>query len=317
MENKKTSVFAVLLLLLALAALAAGCGGRTADPSRGTPEEGVFQIYYLDASGTVLTPNEYRTETRDTDLLIAELMDQLRTVPNDLDSQSAIPERVEYRDFRREEMVVYLLFSDSYNAMSRDQEILCRAALAKTLTQAPGVNYISILAGEQPILNAKGQPVGMMAGGEFIDSVSDVNAYERTVLTLYFTDEKGERLYPETREVVHNTNTSMAQLVLEELISGPESFSLCPTVPEDTRLLNVTVNDNVCYINFDENFLRGSGSLAVADYIPIYSIVNSLAEAAGINRVQIAVNGSVNVKFRDSISLESPFERNLDYIGGE
>ena len=317
MENKKTSVFAVLLLLLALAALAAGCGGRTADLSRGTPEEGVFQIYYLDASGTVLTPNEYRTETRDTDLLIAELMDQLRTVPNDLDSQSAIPERVEYRDFRREEMVVYLLFSDSYNAMSRDQEILCRAALAKTLTQAPGVNYISILAGEQPILNAKGQPVGMMAGGDFIDSVSDVNAYERTVLTLYFTDEKGERLYPETREVVHNTNTSMAQLVLEELISGPESFSLCPTVPEDTRLLNVTVNDNVCYINFDENFLRGSGSLAVADYIPIYSIVNSLAEAAGINRVQIAVNGSVNVKFRDSISLESPFERNLDYIGGE
>ena len=76
-------------------------------------------------------------------------------------------------------------------------------------------------------------------------------------------------------------------------------------------------DDNVCYINFDENFLRGSGSLAVADYIPIYSIVNSLAEAAGINRVQIAVNGSVNVKFRDSISLESPFERNLDYIGGE
>ena len=294
-----------------------GCGGSTPDPSRGTPEERVFQIYYLDASGTVLTPNEYRTETRDTDLLIAELMDQLRTVPNDLDSQSAIPERVEYRDFRREEMVVYLLFSDSYNAMSRDQEILCRAALAKTLTQAPGVNYISILAGEQPILNAKGQPVGMMAGGDFIDSVSDVNAYERTVLTLYFTDEKGERLYPETREVVHNTNTSMAQLVLEELISGPESFSLCPTVPEDTRLLNVTVNDNVCYINFDENFLRGSGSLAVADYIPIYSIVNSLAEAAGINRVQIAVNGSVNVKFRDSISLESPFERNLDYIGGE
>ena len=51
---------------------------------------------------------------------------------------------------------------------------------------------------------------------------------------------------------------------------------------------------------------------------PIESIsVKELCQAAGINRVQIAVNGSVNVKFRDSISLESPFERNLDYIGGE
>ena len=55
----------------------------------------------------------------------------------------------------------------------------------------------------------------------------------------------------------------------------------------------------------------------MADYIPIYSIVNSLAEAAGINRVQISVNGSGNVKFRDSISLDTQFERNLDYIGGK
>ena len=244
-------------------------------------------------------------------------MGQLRSVPQELDSQSAIPEKVEYRGFHREETVVYLTFSDSYNSMKADQEILCRAALARTLTQAEGVNYISILAGEQPLLNSKGQPVGVISGNDFIDSISDVNAYEKTTLTLYFTDEKGELLYPETREVVHNVNTSMAQLVLEELIAGPEAFRLCPTIPSTTELINVSVNDNVCYINFDEDFLSGSGTLAVADYIPIYSIVNSLAEAAGINRVQISVNGSGNVKFRDSISLDTQFERNLDYIGGK
>lgn len=244
-------------------------------------------------------------------------MDQLRTVPNDLDSQSAIPEKVEYRGFHREEMVVYLNFGDSYNNMKADQEILCRAALARTLTQAPEVRYINIVTGEQPLLDEEGQPVGMLAGSDFIDSISDVNTYEKTSLTLYFTDEKGERLYPETREVVHNMNTSMAQLVIEELISGPEAFRLCPTIPANTGLLNVSVNDNVCYVNFDDNFLSGSGSLSVSDYIPIYSIVNSLVENAGINKVQIAVNGSVNVKFRDSISLDTQFERNLDYIGGE
>ncbi len=314
--EKRPMGFLALILLLAAFCLS-GCGRGQRQAAGGGAEEGVYQIYYLDASGTVLTPNEYRTDTTDTDQLIGELMDQLRTVPQDLDSQSAIPDRLDYRGFHREEMVVYLSFGDSYNSMRDDQEILCRAALARTLTQAPEVNYISILAGEQPILDAKGQPVGMISGSDFVDSISDVNAYEKTMLTLYFTDEKGELLYPETREVVHNVNTSLAQLVIEELISGPETFQLCPTVPADTRLLNVSVNDNVCYVNFDETFLTGSGSLAVADYIPIYSIVNSLAEAAGISRVQFSINGSANVKFRDSISLDTQFERNLDYIGGE
>ena len=34
-----------------------------------------------------------------------------------------------------------------------------------------------------------------------------------------------------------------------------------------------------------------------------------------MNRVQISVNGAQNTKFRDSIELNTLFERNLDYIG--
>jgi len=41
--------------------------------------------------------------------------------------------------------------------------------------------------------------------------------------------------------------------------------------------------------------------------------VNSLAAASSINKVQITVNGSQEVMFRDSISLNQLFERNLDY----
>ena len=55
--------------------------------------------------------------------------------------------------------------------------------------------------------------------------------------------------------------------------------------------------------------------LEVKDYIPIYSIVNSLSELSSVNRVQISVNGAQNTKFRDSIELNTLFERNLDYIG--
>ena len=40
------------------------------------------------------------------------------------------------------------------------------------------------------------------------------------------------------------------------------------------------------------------------------------SEISGINKVQITVNGSSDYKFRDSIPLDTLFERNLDYVGG-
>ena len=71
----------------------------------------------------------------------------------------------------------------------------------------------------------------------------------------------------------------------------------------------------MCYLNFDSDFLNNQ--LEVKDYIPVYSIVNSLSELSSVNRVQISINGVQNAKFRDSIELNAMFERNLDYIGEE
>ena len=57
-------------------------------------------------------------------------------------------------------------------------------------------------------MDRQGNPVGMLSSTDFIMNTSNVNAYEKTELTLYFADETGNRLVPEKREVVHNINTS-------------------------------------------------------------------------------------------------------------
>ena len=49
-----------------------------------------------------------------------------------------------------------------------------------------------------------------MAASDFIMNTSNVNAYEKAELTLYFADETGSFLVPERREVVHSINTSTA-----------------------------------------------------------------------------------------------------------
>ena len=302
--------WSVLLAALLLTIGLTGCSEET--PL--SEDEAAYQVYYLNPGMTKLVAREYRTRTTDTELLIQELMDSLMNVPADLDVQCALSEKVVYQGCRQEDMVLYLFFDNNYTSMKSYREILCRAALTRTLTQVQGIDYINIYSGDQPLLDMNGMPVGMLSATDFVDSISDVNAYERTELTLYFTDETGEKLYPEKREVMHNVNTSVERVILEELVSGPENMDLKPTLDSGTKLLNVSVNENVCYLNFDASFMNNP--LEVRDYIPIYSIVNSLSELSSVNRVQITVNGAQDVKFRDSISLNTLFERNLDYIGG-
>ena len=55
----------------------------------------------------------------------------------------------------------------------------------------------------------------------------------------------------------------------------------------------------------------------VNEYLPIYAIVSSLSEMTSITRVQIMVNGSQDVMFRDVVSLNQTFELNHEYIQEE
>ena len=180
------------------------------------------------------------------------------------------------------------------------------------MTQIPGIDYISIYCGDQPLMDRQGNPVGFISAGDFIINTSNVNTYEKTELTLYFANSTGDKLVEEKREVAHNINTSMEQLIVEQLIAGPSGNGHQAVLPSDCKILSVSVTDNVCYINFDSAFLNSSQS--VNEYIPIYAIVNSLVDKTSVSKVQIMVNGSQDVMFREVVSLNTAFERNTDYI---
>ena len=302
----------VRYLCLILSALL--LGGCQPMPDEEKPlEEGEYLVYYLDSSTTRLAPQPYRPQAKDADGIIAELMEQFQEVPADVDSQPALSDKVVFQKFTRKDQVLYLYFDANYNSMKPEREILCRAALTKMLTQVDGVDYINIYCADQPLMDRSGNPVGMLSGSDFIMNTSNVNAYEKTELTLYFADGDGGRLVQEKREVVHNINTSLEQLIVEQLIAGPEQEGHFATLPADLKILNLTVNDSVCYINFDSTFLNVKPELN--EYIPIYSIVNSLCELTTVTKVRILVNGSQDVMFRDVVSLNAAFERNEEYSG--
>ena len=308
MRQLKQMLIAFLLVLLCF--VCGGCGTESVQSG----EASGYMIYYLNASGKQLTGKSYEAVATEKEALVQEFLSQLYAVPADLDCTSAIPEQVEKMTFRLEKNVLHLYADANYALMNSVREILCRAALTKTLTQIPGIDYLTIYCAEQPIVDAAGNPVGLLSAADFFDSVRDVNSFEKTEMTLYFANETGDALVAEKREMMRSVNTSVEKLIVEQLIGGPQQSGAFATLPKDVKVLNVSVSESVCSINLDAAFMNNA--LEVEAYIPIYSIVNSLSELSTVSRVQIRINGSQDGVFRETIPLSTMFERNYDYIVG-
>lgn len=316
MESRKKKRFwpAFLLGIFLAAAFISGCQKGESDKTEGAG----YQVYYLNAAGNRLAESGFETQETEKEAVVQELLTALSNVPADLECQSAMPPRVEKITYRIEENVLYLYMDANYVLMDSVREILCRAALTKTLTQIEGIDYLSIYCAEQPIVDSAGNPVGLLTASDFVDSIRNINSFERMDMVLYFANETGDKLVSETREVMRSSNTSQERMIVEQLIEGPRNGSSYRTLPAGLKILNISVSDSVCSINFDAAFLNNTEN--VMEYIPIYSIVNSLTELSTVKQVQIRVNGSQEAVFRDKIPLNGTFERNYDYItdqGGE
>lgn len=183
----------------------------------------------------------------------------------------------------------------------------------RTLTQADGVEFVSMKVRNDPLTDRSGNPIGIMEASMFIDNAGDeINTYEKVRLILYFTDESGMKLVEANRSVVYNTNISMEKLVVEQLIKGPNNEEIYPTINPETKVNSVTVKDGICYVNLNESFLTQMTN--VTSEVTIYSITNSLVELSNVNKVQISINGDTEGTYRESIPFSTIFERNLELI---
>lgn len=277
----------------------------------------IFQVNYISNDGNKVITQDYimQADLSDTQAQVEELLRVLGTTPERLEYKPPLAQGFTVLDFELQEGNLILNMDDEYRKLSVPAEVLTRAALVRTLVQLPGIQYVGFMVKGQPLMDSLGSPIGMMNADTFVDNEgSQINSMEQVRIRLYFTDETGTGLVAVNRTLVYNTNISMEKLVMEQLVSGPTSMTkdVYPTLNPDTKVLNVTVNDGICYVNLDETFLTQQGN-ATAEVV-IYSIANSMAELSNVNKVQISVNGKTDILYREFISFSTVFERNLDLV---
>ncbi len=298
------NIIAFLLLILCLTA----CGEK----EEKTENKG-FRVYYLTNSETALEQDFYecRGETREEQ--IDELLTQLKQVPEGSVLSAPLQMGFSLRDYAFEGDQLVLSLDAGYQRLDAATEILVRAALVRTLTQAGGVEGVSILVDGVPLTDVSGNPVGMMKADSFVLNDSGMeDSIRRMELTLYFANEEGNKLRACKRMVEYDQNILPEQLVLEQLIAGAKEEGCFPVIPDDTRILSVTNDDGICYVNLDQSFLNPSGN--ATPEVSLYAVVNSLSELGNVRSVQFIINGDSNTMFRELLDLNRQYSRNLDII---
>lgn len=285
----------------------AGCSGQNEE------EESGYRIWYMNKEETRLDYEYRELEAENTEGLLNEALECLREEPENKNYKPPLPENVRIESYEIEHNQLYLNFSVEYMDMLKVYEVLCRAALVRTLCQIPGVDYIGFRVADQPLMDLKGKAIGLMNEDQFIENAGEeINAYRTADLTLYYTNETGDKLVTQRVPMEYNSNISLEKLIVERLIDGPPYEGAYPTIPENTRLVSVSVRDGICYVNLDAGFLETGYN--VTESIPIYSIVNSLIRNTDAQKVQISIDGETNRIFRESISFDTIFEKNEELV---
>ncbi len=300
----------IIISVVLSAVMLGSCGRGEGD---GTD---VYRIFFPEKGYASIISEERKVLPENSSDMVGALLYELEKSPADDKGIPSITEDIKPTGVRFKDNRVEIDFPEAYLDMDRTREILVRASVVETLTQYEGVQRVSFLVDGTELTDGSGAVTGDMTADSFINNTGvELNSYERTNVTLYFTDISGSGLKRYDEDLVYNTNMAIEKFALETLIGGPQAVNeqdAFPTLSPDARLLQVTVKDRIAYANFDTSVREEPYS--VDEETALYSIVNTLTSLPGIDKVQISIEGSTEGVFMDHMKLDELYERNDDLI---
>lgn len=154
-------------------------------------------------------------------------------------------------------------------------------------------------------------PASSVSLGE--DQASELK--DKTPVRLYFINEQGNKLSPETRYISNadaaKGDAYFATAVLKELISGPAKGSLLKaTIPQGTTVhSDITIKDGIATVDLSKEFIDKHPGGKKNEQLTLYSIVNTLTEIKDIKTVQFEVDGKVRKEFKGNYQIDIVYPR--------
>lgn len=303
MKRQKITVIIGLLMLVLLS----GCQSEEEKEGKGP------FLYYVNMEGTALEKESYEIKEKTPEKAVDKMLEKLAETPEDIEVKASIPSKVKIKKTEVRANEVHIYMNEKYRELEEVQEILCRASIVQSLTQIEGIEKVAFYIGKEPLKTKSGDIVGFMKADSFVrDTKNALKSSQQTTLTLFFPNEKGNALVSEKVNVRYSGDTSIEKLVIEQLMEGPKMSGAKQLLSPQVKVLNVSIKDGICYVNFDKQFLEQKYD--VEPRVTIYGIVNSLISNGKASRVQIAVEGKTSIKFQEIVYLNEPLDRNVELV---
>jgi germination protein M len=156
--------------------------------------------------------------------------------------------------------------------------------------------------------------LSLISGQRGMDPIDPNQEPEEFTAVLYFSDDQAMYVWPELRTVVAGEE-ALPNLLIEELIAGPTEEGLSITIPAETQLLGVLVEDGVAYVDFSQEIVRKHWGGSAGELITIASVVNTLTELPEIDAVQFLIEGEVQESIWGHATTSEPIPRMEEMIG--
>ncbi len=108
---------------------------------------------------------------------------------------------------------------------------------------------------------------------------------------LYFANQDKNNLVVEQRNIDEEDLEDIAEEVMEQLLRGPANGYNCSVIPEGTRLLDLDINSGIAFVNFSKSYLLKGDNADTIELLARYSVVNTLCDINGIDKVKIFIDG--------------------------
>lgn len=174
-------------------------------------------------------------------------------------------------------------------------------AFARALLTTPGPEEIVTMVLTHPF------SVVRLSTEDLTSIEGDIAQQQRGVrsITLYFLRETATAFLTDGEERIFRTNDVTPENVMAVLLAGPESSTLTRIIPRNVRLLGVTQTNDLVNVNFSRELLDVNVG-AEGEGVLVNTIVKTLVQLPGINRVQILVEGSIVESLAGHVLVNRP-----------
>ena len=141
---------------------------------------------------------------------------------------------------------------------------------------------------------------------EFLDYTPEEeissNQMRETVVTLYFVDEnnelKSEGRFIDSVSLLQNPYKEIVSLLLE----GPKSNDLKSAFPENTQILDATIQNGQITLDFSSELLNFTDD--IQKFNIINCLLNTLTELNEVTSFKILINNEANSNFGEEYSIK-------------